>query len=79
MEAPEHLKSPCRKIPSGELKMLERFLSQDMRMPSVTLINPRSGRNQPTGENPEWRIPMPRVPQTRLHPWLGRVEHSTFV
>ncbi|KAK6638291.1 hypothetical protein RUM44_008720 [Polyplax serrata] len=76
MEAPDHLKSPCRKISSGELKILERFLSHDMRMPNVALINPRTGRNRPTGENPEWRIPMPRVPHTRVHPWL---EHSTVV
>lgn len=79
MEAPEHLKSPCQKIPSGEFKILERFLSEDLRMPSVTIINTRGERNQPTGENAEWRIPVPRVPHTRVHPWLGRIEHSTSV
>lgn len=75
MEAPEHLKGTCGKISSGELKIFERFLSQDIGVPNMTA--PPNRRNQPTGENLEWRIPVPRVPHSRMHPWLGRVEHST--
>ncbi|KAL0271969.1 UNVERIFIED_CONTAM: hypothetical protein PYX00_005115 [Menopon gallinae] len=74
MEAPEHLRTPCAEIGSDEFKLLESILTQDLRVPNISFLSLRSERNQATGETPEWRYPLPRVPHTRLHPWLGRLE-----
>lgn len=74
MEAPEHLKTAQRKTVPSELKILERLLGQELRMPSISIFNLRPPRNHPTGELGEWRLALPRVPRSRLHPWFGRTD-----